>query len=242
VRPSSHLRATGRWRARWAWQPDKWDRLLTVAELAGPTGRVLDIGGRGRELGALLGAHRVTSLNVVEPADLVVPAGPLPLPDGAYDVVTSSDVLEHLPPADRPGHVRELLRVARRRVVIGVPCGSPQKRAAERELAAWLATEHGVRLGFLDEHLAHGLPDPAEVLAWVRAAQPEGVVQTWFTGSFPEGDALLRGALVARYGRDPVALAQLGLRWLTRRRSTRSAGQRPLSDRLFVVVDKPLTG
>jgi hypothetical protein len=237
-----HLRRAGRWWARWAWQPDKWDRLLTVAELAGPHGRVLDVGGRGRELGSLLGADRVTSLNVAEPADVVVPAGPLPFPDGAFGVVTSSDVLEHIPPAARPGHVAELVRVASHRVVLGVPCGSPQKRAAERELAAWLAQHHGARLAFLDEHLAHGLPAPEEVLAWARAAAPDGTVRAWFAGSFPEGDALLRQALNARYRRDPAALLRLGRGWARRRRSTRAATSGPLSDRLFVVVDKPLTG
>jgi hypothetical protein len=235
----SSLRRSGRWRARWAWQPDKWERLLAVAELAGPGGRVLDVGGRGGELGSLLGRDRVTSLNVEPPADVVAAPGPLPYADGAFDVVTSSDVLEHVPVGDRPDHVAELVRVARRRVVIGVPCGSPQKRAAEQELAGWLRTEHGVRLDFLDEHVTHGLPAPAEVEGWARHADPAADVRLWFAGSYVEGDALLRDAVRARYARDPRALARLARAWLGRRRAPLGATQEPLSDRLFVVVEKP---
>ncbi|WP_310963061.1 class I SAM-dependent methyltransferase [Nocardioides terrisoli] len=228
----------GRLVARWTWQPDKWDRLLTVAELAGSDGSVLDVGGRGHELASLLGAARVTSLNVEAPADVVVPAGRLPYPDDAYDVVTSSDVLEHIPVAQRAAHVAELVRVAGRRVVIGVPCGSPGKCAAERDLADWMRAEHSLTLPFLAEHLEHGLPRPADVVDWARAADPARTVRVHFTGSYPEGDELLRTAVRARYGHDLRALTRFVVRWVLRRRFPLEQQQRPSSDRAFIVVER----
>jgi hypothetical protein len=53
-----------RWLARWTWQPDKWERLSTVAGLVGPATRVLDVGGRGTELAGLLRGVEVTTVNI----------------------------------------------------------------------------------------------------------------------------------------------------------------------------------
>lgn len=179
------------------WQPDKRTRLHQVAALVDADGaRVLDVGGRGAEMAALLPGRAVTSANVEPPCDVLVPAGSLPFPDAAFDVVTSTDVLEHVPAPDRAAHVAELVRVAARQVVLCFPPGTPEKSAAERRLQLRLA-ELGRRFDFLDEHVDLGLPQVGEVVAAVLAAAPEATVDVRYHEGRSAGDALLLDAVAA---------------------------------------------
>ena len=88
----------------------------------------------------------------------------LPFGDRSFDVVVALDVLEHVVAGDRPVALAELARVARRRVVVAAPAGAPAL-AADRGLAASLSAPPP----WLDEHLANGLPEPADLR---RAAGP----------------------------------------------------------------------
>jgi hypothetical protein len=180
------------------WQPDKRTRLRQVAALVdGDGARVLDVGGRGAELAAVLRGHTVTSANVEAPCDVLVPArGPLPFPDAAFDVVTSTDVLEHVPAPDRAAHVAELVRVAARQVVMCFPPGTQEKSAAERRLQQRLS-ELGRRFDFLDEHVARGLPQVGDVVAAALAAAPEATVDVRYHEGRSAGDALLLDAVAA---------------------------------------------
>jgi len=84
--------------------------------------------------------------------------GPFPLPDTSFDVVVSCDTLEHVRPERRPAFLDELLRVARRYVVLAAPFDSEDTRLAER-----IFYDFHLRLGAaqpqLFEHRLHGLPD-----------------------------------------------------------------------------------
>jgi SAM-dependent methyltransferase len=98
----------------------------------------------------------------------------LPLPDGSFDAVLCVDVLEHIPSADRPVVLSELLRVAAPggRIVVTFPSGP----AAER-LDAWLASAYAARHHtphpWASEHLDLGLPDGREVAELLRAGGAE---------------------------------------------------------------------
>ncbi len=87
--------------------------------------------------------------------------GPLPFADASFDTVVCLDTLEHIPPQDRAGFVRELARVAARRVIVACPSeGSAQ-------LQDILRLEYSVRgiplPGWLNEHDEHGLPTAAQI-------------------------------------------------------------------------------
>jgi hypothetical protein len=56
---------------------------------------------------------------------VVASAANLPMKDHEFDVVVGSDVLEHVPPSLRESVIRESLRVARKLVIFGFPCGQP---------------------------------------------------------------------------------------------------------------------
>jgi hypothetical protein len=186
---------------RLIWPQDTRERHTIVARLVGTRGTVLDVGGRPGELATVLPACRVTTLNVDPPADVIAGGDELPFQDAAFDVVTSIDVLEHLPAASRRRHLEELVRVARAQVVACCPLGTEAHARAERELAEWYVSTTGKPHRFLEEHLANGLPSEPELRALV-AGLPFGF-ELYFHGDFRETSSVFRasaGRKVLRYG------------------------------------------
>ena len=94
-------------------------RLLDFGCGTGSFLRVLRRSGRPLELagcdvsGGMIEAARRDWDAGSPPAWHVLEPGPLPFADGAFDVVTMSNVLHHVEPASRPPAVRELLRIVR---------------------------------------------------------------------------------------------------------------------------------
>lgn len=147
----------------------------------------------------------------------------LPFGEGQFNHVLSVDMLEHIPPGLRPEAIQELVRVAKKRLVLVVPCEGG--READRRLAKWLKP-FGVP-AWLEEHLTHGLPARREVRGWLEAAlkakqQPyritevEGLSANWWfwlalTGHWLPIRLLLHGLLLpfasrlSRWGRQKPA-------------------------------------
>jgi len=96
--------------------------------------------------------------------------GPLPFADAAFDTVVCLDVLEHVPPPDRPGFVADLARVAARRVFLA--CPTDEALGLEAVLHDAFAAEGLPIPGWLSEHDEHGLPTAADVARW--CAEVEG--------------------------------------------------------------------
>lgn len=90
--------------------------------------------------------------------------GALPFADRSFDAVISLDTLEHVPPAERGAFVADLARVARRRLILAMPCGG-LARLSERLLDRWYALLGISTPPFLDEHVAFQLPEQTEVEA-----------------------------------------------------------------------------
>jgi hypothetical protein len=184
---------------------DTWERHMLVAGAVHAPGTVLDVGGRPGELAALLRNCRVTALNVDEPADIVSSGELLPFGDDSFDIVTSLDVLEHLPGARRRGHLEELTRVARSQVIACCPLGTDAHVAAERELAEWYVSVAGRPHRFLEEHLQYGLPTEQELRGFVRDLPFE--FELSFHGDFRRTNSVFRASVrrqVFRYGLETV--------------------------------------
>jgi SAM-dependent methyltransferase len=94
--------------------------------------------------------------------------GALPFADGAFDVVISLDTLEHVAPASRSGFIADLARVARRYLILAMPCG-PVAERVERALDGWYALRGITTPPWLEEHVALRLPRRGEVEAAVAA-------------------------------------------------------------------------
>ena len=135
-----------------------YERYVRLAGLAGEINRdladgfsLLDIGGEDAALQRFAPRARYEAYS-----GFITRETPAPHPDASYDVVVAADVLEHVPTPERSFFLRELVRVARRRVVFSFP----QPAAAPHE--AFLLTllpNHR----WLAEHRDCGLPDPAAV-------------------------------------------------------------------------------
>ena len=104
---------------------------------------------------------------------LVADARRLPFPDRSFDVTVAIDLLEHVGSSERPRILAELCRVTARRLIVAGPAGAAALAADER-LADLYRRRVGRLPGWLEEHLEHGLPEPAEIEAALR---PHGRVQ-----------------------------------------------------------------
>jgi hypothetical protein len=82
----------------------------------------------------------------------------LPFRDRSFDAVVLSDVMEHVPPAQRNRVVAEALRVARKMVVVGYPCG-PAAFELDHKLFRDYESRHLAPPAWLEEHMLHPFPD-----------------------------------------------------------------------------------
>jgi hypothetical protein len=207
-------------------------RHRLVARMLGDVSSVLDVGGVPGRLETYLGGAVVVTANLEGPADVVFDGRHLPFPERSFDGITSIDVLEHLPGHARGAHVDELRRVARRRIVLSTPFGSPAHIESERELADWYERLTGARHRFLDEHLAYGLADESWMRALAGQLSPEA--HLFFHGDFRAVDARFRAAALARSRRSPLALARAAR---PLRESKPSPRPGPYTNRVFLIAE-----
>lgn len=104
---------------------------------------------------------------------------------GQFDLVVSSDTLEHIPQERRVAFWHELLRVARGGVILLAPFGTVEVEAAEALLSAYIKAELSVEQPQLKEHSEYGLPRLAEWLGFLERegiaarAYPTGYLHAW---------------------------------------------------------------
>jgi len=180
---------------------------------------------------------------------LVADARALPFPARSFDVCVAVDLLEHVRAADRPAILAELCRVTARRLIVAGPAGAPAFAADER-LAHRYRRRAGPLPGWLEEHLEHGFPEPAEIEAALR---PHGLVRLIGNESVGAHEWIMR----AEARRPSHAVARLvstalaaSLRDRGRPRAHRAArallgllrgGDRPPTYRTLAVLDVGLT-
>ncbi|MHB8571647.1 MAG: class I SAM-dependent methyltransferase [Candidatus Dormibacteria bacterium] len=139
-------------------------RIAAVIRGDFPAGTVLNVGDPLFSLRDFLPAHDVTSTDLGEPV-VPVPAevtfvradftSTNAFTDGSYELVVSTDVLEHVSPERRADFLLRSARVARRAVYHAFPAG---EAAAEAEgLIRASRTRRNYRAA-LEEHARHGLP------------------------------------------------------------------------------------
>jgi GT2 family glycosyltransferase len=177
---------------------DRYQRYALAAHVVraldlDPSPRVLEVGANVHgDLTRFLPAARVVQLDLATPPAAAAPARfvrgdgcRIPFRDGAFDVVLSLDVLEHVVRERRRRFVAEALRTAARCVVIAAPFHSADVEAHEAHLNAYFRDLHGMDFPWLAEHALRGLPDLAETLAaargsgWAAAAFGAGNLGLW---------------------------------------------------------------
>jgi O-antigen biosynthesis protein len=165
-----------------AWQPDIYQRYSFLARLTdilsseAGTGALalVDIGSGPVALTEKFVSPRfeIVRADVSQFDDssivLLHPDEPLPFNDEAFDVAVAIDVLEHVPPAQRPKLIRELQRISRQATIVCCPVDTPEVVEAERRFSEWAQAVSGRDIEFLMEHRQHGLPHAAQVASWFR--------------------------------------------------------------------------
>lgn len=145
-----------------------------VREAGGET--VLEVGSGDEGLAKWLAdERRVTAVDLAfERASgrgdrLVADARELPYGDATFDVVVALDMLEHVTADDRPRVLTELVRTARRRLIVGCPTGAAALEVDKR-LARMLDRRGESYAGsWLAEHLANGFPESFELTSPLQA-------------------------------------------------------------------------
>lgn len=106
----------------------------------------------------------------------------LPFPDSSFDLVVALDVLEHMPKELRAKAVAEAVRVGKKRIYVGCPCG-PAARAWEQKLyrryqavvSGWKGKPEDLdkfrkRFWYIVEHTENVLPDRRELELCLKQA------------------------------------------------------------------------
>jgi SAM-dependent methyltransferase len=129
---------------------------------------VLDVGSRGRGIGLIykntfvgldLSFSRTIHKRMAPVAGSVLR---LPFISNSFDIIVCSDVLEHLKPDDRPAAVRQLLRVARKGLILGFPTGEGALES-DRFIAGLFERRGRTLPNWLESHLQNGPVDHAQV-------------------------------------------------------------------------------
>lgn len=119
----------------------------------------------------------------------------LPFKSRSFQLAVCLDTIEHVPAAERRAFASELIRVTSRRIYLGGPMGH---RSGEQDqiLNAYYCRKRGTAHGFLEEHIAHGLPTAPSLIGVIHAsADSQGRrirVQAW-----PNQNLAISRALIA---------------------------------------------
>ncbi len=154
--------------------------------------RVLDVGDSAGHLHLFDPGLTVVGLDV-ELADKPLPdtvrvqadGTRLPFADDTFDAVVSSDVLEHVAPDGRDAFLAELVRVARRLVVVAAPFDTPGVAGCEDLARRYALFSAEAPQPQLEEHRANGLPRleatraGLEAGGWATAVAGNGNLWDW---------------------------------------------------------------
>lgn len=86
----------------------------------------------------------------------------IPFPNKSFDMVVSVDTLEHIPKLERKNVITEMLRVAKKEIIIAVPTGK-QSEDQDKILNNVYKKIYGKTFPFLDEQIGLGLPSVEEI-------------------------------------------------------------------------------
>ncbi|PIR13867.1 hypothetical protein COV49_00780 [Candidatus Falkowbacteria bacterium CG11_big_fil_rev_8_21_14_0_20_39_10] len=146
---------------------DVFERHKFIGSFVTDNATILDVGGSMSQLDKFSSPSKIVTADIKPPADIVYDGKQIPVDDGSYDIVTSIDVLEHVPPKFRKEFVKELNRIARKSVIISAPLGTKTHSQYEKEELE-NAKKQNIDIPYLEEHVELGLPTPELITSFAQ--------------------------------------------------------------------------
>lgn len=156
---------------------DVFERHQSVAHMVKPKQTILDVGG-GVDVLSRFVENKVVVSNL-QSGDVLADGKNLPFKENSFDVVTSIDVIEHVPKKDRKKFIEELLRVAKKKVILSAPLGTKGHIETERRLLK-IFDGKKIKADFLREHLVRGLPSLSELKTYLKSC----TYKVFYSGDF----------------------------------------------------------
>lgn len=149
---------------------DSYERHKKVGSLLGRNQTVLDVGGQLNALAEFSKNAKITVANLIgsqEDSDVILKGDKLPFVRDRFDAVCSIDVLEHIKKTKRKSFIYELLRVAKKNVILSFPIGTKEHILYEKSMHKWLKNR-GIDVFYLEEHIKYGLPQKKELEKYLK--------------------------------------------------------------------------
>lgn len=137
--------------------PDVYFRHWLIANKI-QQGNILDVGGSLRELNKFINADRVVTVDVIG-GDVIYRGYDLPFLNDSFEQVVSVDTLEHIPSEKRLYFIKQMLRVAKKRICILAPYASDEHIKMENEMIRSYRKAGIKPPDYLREHIEYGLID-----------------------------------------------------------------------------------
>jgi glycosyltransferase involved in cell wall biosynthesis len=153
--------------------------------------KVLDVGGRNGKLNLFLDDFEYYILDMMEKGDdsghyIKGDSRNIPFKSKSFDVVISTDMYEHLAPADRVLALNDMLRVSKNHIILCGPFYSPEAERAEVEDNEYFTKVTGKEHPWLKEHIENTLPHEEELQSFLIERKLDYVkigsnnVSNWF--------------------------------------------------------------
>ena len=127
---------------------------------------ILEVGGRGNFLRRFLPNDAITILDVDDSNEENYIKGDgrkLPFKKNIFDIVVSTDVLEHIPPDDRTRYLEEQIRVAKQAIILSGPLYTSKVARLEKQANNYYRKLTGKDHPWLKEHIEYGLPEASKI-------------------------------------------------------------------------------
>lgn len=140
--------------------------------------KILDVGGYNGAIQDFLPDNDITIVDLKEDKDaknyIQVDGSKLPFEDGSFDVVISSDVLEHVMQDNREIFIKEMLRVTNDYFILCAPFGTENVMKAERLCDSFYKSMVNESYIWLKEHMEFVLPKKQ----WLSGLLKEGTASS----------------------------------------------------------------
>jgi len=150
------------------------------------TKKIVEVGGTGEGVAFYLPDYEIIDCDIQFVKNIlhnVTPiknkGGRLPLPDNYVDILISVDMLEHLPiKKNREKMVKEMLRVAKSKVILTIPTGEKSLEAVRKFGELFHKKYPKIKNKYVIEHLTYGHPEKEEVINMIKNGGFKTIIHT----------------------------------------------------------------